>query len=254
MRATATDSSTDPIPPDATAARTGTPDQPEAAVPHRSTSDGASPDDRESRVRALIASDAVSPATRHVLLARLDALGRPPMAVGACLSADQVTTLRAALDRMVPQEDRPRPVDIVAAIDARLAAGRSDGWRYDALPPDAVALTRGLAGLDEAAWERHALDFAALSPIRQDAILQSVQDGTVPGATWQSLPPRRWFEELLADAVEVFYADPLTQEEIGYAGYADLPSWEAIGLDQRDDREPAPIRVNPIPSGAHPHG
>ena len=206
--------------------------------------------DAEARVRALLASDAVTPATRRVLTARLDALGTPPMLVGACLSADHVVTLRAALDRLVPQGDRPRPVDIVAAIDARLAAGRSDGWRFDALPPDATALTRGLEGLNEAAWERHALHFADLSPARQDAILQLVQDGAVPGDIWRSLPPRPWFEELLAEATEIFYADPLAQEEIGYVGYADLPSWQAIGLDRRDDREPAAAPLSLTLTGA----
>lgn len=199
-------------------------------------------DAAELRVRALLASGAVTPATRRVLTARLDALARPPMAVGIRLSAAQVTTLRAVIGRLVPQSDRSRPVDIVAAIDARLAAGRTDGWRYDALPPDTGALTHGLTGLDEAARERYALDFADLPPTRQDAILELVQNGTVPGESWRSMPPMRWFEELLAEAVETFYADPLAQDEIGYVGYADLPDWRAIGLDQRDQRESIPAR------------
>lgn len=191
----------------------------------------------EQRVRALLASEAVSPATRAVLAARLDALSRPPITVGARLTAEQVATLRAVIDRLVPQGDRDRPVDIVAAIDARLAAGQTDGWRYDALPPDTEAIGRGLAGLDEAAWLRHALDFTDLTPARQDALLRLVQNGTVPGETWRALPAQRWFEELLAEACEIFYADPLAQDEIGYVGYADLPAWDAIGLDRRDARE-----------------
>ena len=34
---------------------------------------------------------------------------------------------------------------------------------------------------------------------------------------------------------------PLAQEEIGYAGMADLPAWTKIGLNEREDREPGPM-------------
>lgn len=200
----------------------------------------------ERRVRSLLASDAVSPATRLVLTARLDALARTPIAVGAVLTVEQVATLRAVIDRLVPQDDRIRRVDIVAAIDARLASGRTDGWRYGTLPPDVTAIGRGLTGLDEAAWLRHALDFTDLTSSRQDALLRLVQNGTVPGETWRTLPPRLWFEELLAEACEIFYADPLAQDEIGYVGYADLPGWDAIGLDQHDARELPTTPAGPI--------
>ena len=207
----------------------------------------------ELRVRAVLASTSVSPATRQVLTARLDALARPPITAGARLTAAQVTTLRAVIDRLVPQADHDRPVDIVAAIDARLAAGRTDGWRYDVMPADPEAIVKGLAGLDEAAWLRHARDFADLTPERQDALLRLVQQGNVPGETWRTLPPRRWFEDVLAEACEIFVADPLTQDDMGYAGYADLPDWWAIGLDQRDAREPAPVPATSSPAPAEGH-
>ncbi len=196
-----------------------------------------SPSGAEARVRALLASDAVSPMTRRVLIARLDALDVAPIAFGEHLSAGEVMTLRALTDRLIAQDHRERRVDIVAAIDARLAAVRTNGWRYDALPPDGDALRRGLIGLDEAARERHALPFAGLSAARQDAILRLVQAGDPPGETWRTLPASRWFEEVLAESCEVYYADPIAQDEIGYVGYADLPAWQAIGLGQRDDRE-----------------
>ena len=61
--------------------------------------------------------------------------------------------------------------------------------------------------------------------------------GDAPGATWQTLPAKRFFEELLAEAAENYYSHPLAQEEIGYVGMADLPAWERLGLNQLDDRE-----------------
>lgn len=199
----------------------------------------------------MLSSDAVSEATRIALTARLDALARPPMVVGSHLSADEVVTLRALTERLIPQADRELRVDLVAAIDARLAADRGDGWRYDALPADSQSLRRGLVGLDEAARELHDLTFADLSGDQQDAVLQLVQTGTPPGETWRTLPAERWFEEVLAECSQIYYADPLSQDEIGYVGYADLPSWQAIGLNQRDEREPILTRPRPALNEGH---
>jgi hypothetical protein len=42
-------------------------------------------------------------------------------------------------------------------------------------------------------------------------------------------------------ATETYYAHPLAQEEIGYAGMADARGWRAIGLDEREAHEPASI-------------
>jgi len=200
-------------------------------------------DAAETRVRALLSSEAVSEATRIALTARLDALTRPPMVVGSHLSADEVVTLRALSERLVPQSDRKLKVDLVAAIDARLAADQGDGWRYDALPADTHSLRRGLVGLDETARELHEMAFADLSSDWQDAVLRLVQTGTPPGRTWRTLPAERWFEDVLTECCEIYYADPLSQDEIGYVGYADLPSWQAIGLNQREDRERVAART-----------
>jgi hypothetical protein len=55
------------------------------------------------------------------------------------------------------------------------------------------------------------------------------------------MPANRFFEELLVLATETYYAHPLAQEEIGYAGMADAAGWQAIGLDEREAHEPAPL-------------
>ncbi|MBW3634848.1 MAG: GMC family oxidoreductase [Armatimonadetes bacterium] len=69
------------------------------------------------------------------------------------------------------------------------------------------------------------------------------------------MPSPRFFEELLAEATEHYYAHPLAQEEIGYAGFADAPGWKRIGLDERENREPAPQtepRIEPAASPQSP--
>lgn len=196
-------------------------------------------------VRALLPTEHVTPATREVLRSRLEPGGGSPPPP-RFFDAREVATLRAACDRLLPQTDRPRPVDLAVAIDERLADGKGDGWRYADLPPDGDAYRRGLRGLDEGALARFGSAFASLDGSHQDEILEAVQRGEASGETWETLPSRRFFEELLAELCECYYSDPLSQEEIGYVGMADVPGWQAIGLDQLDPREP--------PALDEPHG
>ena len=77
--------------------------------------------------QAFIDSDRVAPNTRAVLEARAD-VPEPP----AILSAQQQSTLRAALARILPR--RADPIDLAAPILTRLAKGKGDGWRFDSLP------------------------------------------------------------------------------------------------------------------------
>lgn len=80
--------------------------------------------------------------------------------------------------------------------------------------------------------------FGELGEAEQDAIIGQLVAGQAPGANWQQLPQLRFVEELLAELTENYYAHPLAQEEIGYVGMADVPGWQRIGLNEREDREP----------------
>lgn len=185
-------------------------------------------------VEHLLQSDFVTPATRAALLGRLN----PAKAPLGFFSAAEAATLRAVCDRLIPQPERATPIEIVAAIDERLVQNKGNGWRYDALPNDGQALRAGLRGLDESAQILHSTDFIALNSAQQDAILRAVQNEEAAGEVWTTLPPRRFFEELLAEVVECYYAHPLAQEEIGYAGMADARGWTRISLNEREEREP----------------
>jgi hypothetical protein len=191
----------------------------------------------------LLDTPAVTPATRRVMTARL--AGEPGLAPGEgapprFLDGAAFATLRAACARLLAIGDgeEPSAAWVAAAIDHRLARGASDGWRYDALPPDGDAYRRALAGLDALAMAEHDRPFPALDGDAQDALLARMQRGDVHGEAWHRLDARRCFEELLAECVECRYAHPLALDEIGYAGYADAPGWRAIGLDEREPREP----------------
>ena len=186
-------------------------------------------------VRALLDTPHVSEATRAAVQARLDA---PAAYAPQFLAPETYTLLEAVAARLFPQPDRPeQPIALAPAVDQRLAEGRADGWRYDALPPDREAYRLGLGGIQEIAQSQFQADFTTLNTEQQDAVLQALASGTPPGTIWETLDAGRFFEEMLAELTETYYAHPLAQEEIGYVGLADLPSWTKIGLNEKEDRE-----------------
>jgi gluconate 2-dehydrogenase gamma chain len=187
-------------------------------------------------VRALLATPHVSAATRAALQARLDAPAYAPQ----FLAPEAYALLEAVASRIFPQPDRSeQPIPLAPAIDQRLAEGRADGWRYDALPPDREAYRVGLGGIQEIAQALFQTTFQQLDTTGQDAVLHALASGTPPGTTWETLNASRFFEEMLAELTEAYYSHPLAQEEIGYVGMADLPAWARIGLNEKEDREPA---------------
>ena len=169
----------------------------------------------EAQARALLASDRVTAPTRRVLLARLDAA---PVAARV-LDPSAFATLTAAAARLVPLGGLQDRVDLAGRLDAQLAVGPGDGWRYAEAPSDLEAMRAGLAALDAHAG---ASGFAALAPERQDALLHAAQAG---GEGW---PPfaARWFEDLLAALCHLAYAHPLVQLDIGYDGMADAHGFQ----------------------------
>lgn len=185
----------------------------------------------------LIDTPFVTAPTRAALKARLAML---PVMEPRFLSAAEFALLGALCDRLL-DEGGDRRIDVPGAIDALLAAGTSDGWRYDALPDDGTAMRRGLAGFDQTARALCGASFLDLSDADRDRVIGAVQAGDPPGEAWTTLPASRFFEDLLAAATEAFYAHPLAQEEIGYVGYADARGWQAIALGEREPREPEPL-------------
>lgn len=198
----------------------------------------------------LLATDLVTPKTREVLAARIAAHAAAHPLPPRFFTCAEFTTLEAVCARLIPQPDREHPIDLAGAIDQRLADGKTDGWRYDNMPPDGEAYRRALGGIDDAAAAMsnrslgHSLEarFATLGAARQDAVLLAVQRGEAPGAAWKTMSATRFFEELLAEVVESYYSHPLAEDEIGYGGFADAHGWQRIGLDQLEPFEPRAFR------------
>ncbi len=190
----------------------------------------------------VLKSPRVSAPTRRVLEQRLAGplSGYKPK----CISPEAFQILERVLGRLLPDDEHGAPganeLSLAARLEQQRAAGHGNGWRYATLPPDAQALSLGLARLDESAQHRHRRHFLELTEDRADALLHRVQNGE---EKWEGLDASRWFEEILADATELYVAQPSTMDAMGFDGFADEPAgWPAesgngIGLNNTEPWE-----------------
>lgn len=206
---------------------------------------GTGPSVPESFAR-LIASSRVSRRMRAALAVRAladDAGYRPRV-----LSRTQLQTLRSIADRVVPQTGRA--IDLAARLEAQLAAGKGDGWRFSDLPPDREAYGQALDAM---------AGFGDMAPHEQDAWLtrmaagecsSSIDPAHAPqdgGPALNDAQMKHWFEDLRADLVRLWLAHPATMARIGFDGFAnggDGPrkqGFERLGAGERESWEPVPV-------------
>ena len=93
----------------------------------------------------------------------------------------------ALLDHLTGQLGEPR-VPVLQMIDARLAAGETDGWRYDDMPEDGQAWRDTLSYLDADAKARCGTTFAEAAEADRHQLIQAVQDQAA--GTWHGLAGR----------------------------------------------------------------
>lgn len=177
--------------------------------------------------------------TRRAVRRRLEEI--PPIRF---FSEHEARTLAAVAERIIPQPDRTesKKVPIVPWIDEKLYEDERDGYRYEELPPQPRAWRLGLRGIDEAA---RALfedkTFVELDTLSQDVVLSHIERGEVLSATWEQLPPARFFKSVLSiTIVKIYYAHPLAWNEIGYNGPSSprghVRKWEG-GVDPWEAQE-----------------
>ncbi len=186
-------------------------------------------------VRRLLETDAVTEPTRTALEKRLRETDdyQPKF-----FDAAEFALLDAVCRWLIIQDEGSDFVDCAAFVDKSLNENESNGWRYNELPNDAETFRGGLGGINETAQNKFGAEFVRLNEFQQNEILTEIQNGTAAGEIWKTLSAELFFEELLAKAVEVYYAHPFAQERIGYVGMADAPGWTQIGLNELESREP----------------
>ena len=93
---------------------------------------------------------------------------------------------------------------VLEMIDARLAAGETDGWRYADMPEDGQAWRDTLGYLDKDAHVRCGTSFAAAPGPDQAALIQAVQDSS----EWHGLPAARVWSLWTRYACTALYSHP----------------------------------------------
>lgn len=181
----------------------------------------------------LLASERVSRRTRAALLGRID---DPRDDEASCLDVTQRTTLAAIIGHILPGCGSAE--SLARRLDYALAAGEGDGWRFADLPPDGTAWVAGLDALGR---------FTTLSTEGQAANLERIADGNWDdGGSLSATQMRHWFEDVRAEAVRLWLAQPAALARIGYTGFANGGDGERpqgftrTSADDHEPWEPAP--------------
>lgn len=180
--------------------------------------------------------------TAAVVVARL-----APREALQFFTASEERTGRALVDRLLAQEEEPR-VPVLEMIDARLAAGQTDGWHYDNLPPDAEAWRASLVALDGDAHAIYGRGFDELDVGTQKEVLETVRTSE---HEWHGLPATRTWELWMRYSCAAFYSHPWAWNEIGFGGPAYPRGYKNAGLGRREPWEVAEHdATNPVAWGS----
>jgi Gluconate 2-dehydrogenase subunit 3 len=180
------------------------------------------------------------PVTADAVLARV----APPAAV-KFFAGPEESCARALLNLLTGQDEPDVPV--LEMVDARLAAGQTDGWRYADMPEDGEAWRATLAYLDADAHQRCGTSFGDAPEADQAALVQAVQD--LKSGDWHGLPAGHVWSLWTRYACTAFYAHPFAWAEIGFPGPAYPRGYKNAGVGQLEpfevgDAQPAddPVR------------
>ena len=155
-----------------------------------------------------------------------------------------------ALLNLLTGQDGESAVPVLEMVDARLAAGETDGWRYADMPEDGQAWRETLAHLDADAYQRSGTPFADAAQADQLKLIQAVQD--LKSAPWHGLPAAHVWSLWTRYACTAFYAHPFAWGEIGFPGPAYPRGYKNAGVGKLEpfevgDAHPA---EDPVREGA----
>ena len=179
--------------------------------------------------------------TRRVVLDRVENV--PPIRF---FDAREEATLRAFCDVVTAQDSEPR-VPVLEMVDAKLHAGKLDGFQYADMPDDREVWRLAAKGLDDVARARGAESFdRADDPIKLE-IVAAFHKGELAGGVWDRMPAAKAFSVLMRAVLSQFYSHPWAWNEIGFGGPA-YPRGYArlvIGLRETWEGEEA-FDVDPV--------
>jgi gluconate 2-dehydrogenase gamma chain len=172
--------------------------------------------------------------------------GEPPRPVNPLgwyfLKPEEVVTLEAIVDRLIPADHLSpggKEAGCVVFIDRQLAGPFGEASRLYTKGPfhpgqptqgyqnhltPAGRYREGLAALNDYARAHGYHSFAQLPPRLQDDILKGLESGAVDLALKSGLDTRDFFELVLQNTMEGFFADPL------YGGNRNMVGWKLVGF------------------------
>jgi hypothetical protein len=144
----------------------------------------------------------------------------------------------ALLNQLTGQSDEPLGVPIAEMVDARLAAGETDGWHYADMPADGQAWRDTLGYLDKDAHARCGTSFADAAEREQAVIIQAVQDGP----EWHGMSAPRVWSLWTRYACAALYSHPHAWSEMGFPGPAYPRGYKNAGVGRLEPFEVADTR------------
>ena len=180
------------------------------------------------------------PVTAELITARTG----PPPRPRFFTEAEQASAA-VLLDQLTGQCDEPAGVPVLEMVDARLAAGETDGWRYADMPEDGQAWRDTLGYLDKDAHDRCGTSFAAAPRHDQAAIIQAVQDAS----EWHGLNAPRVWSLWTRYACTALYSHPDAWSEMGFPGPAYPRGYKNAGVGKREPFEVGDARPAEDPVG-----
>ncbi|MGC1371804.1 MAG: gluconate 2-dehydrogenase subunit 3 family protein [Candidatus Sulfotelmatobacter sp.] len=130
----------------------------------------------------------------------------------------------AVFDHLLPQSDRTpdRKIPILNHVDHRLDINQTQGYRFENMPPDRDAYKLGMRAINEESRARLQRDFTACSYEQREETLKVIHDGEPIAAQdiWGKMSVHRFWQLILGDAIDAYYAHPWAWDEIGFGGPA----------------------------------
>jgi Gluconate 2-dehydrogenase subunit 3 len=184
------------------------------------------------------------PVTASLVTSRLD----PPAPLAFFTDAEAACAV-VLVNLLTGQQD-DQQIPVLPMIDARLAAGETDGWRYSDMPEDGQAWRDTLAYLDADADTLCGTTFAAAPEEQQLELIQAVQDRG--SKDWHGLNAAHVWSLWTRYACTALYAHPLAWNEIGFSGPAYPRGYKNAGVDKLEPFEVRDARPSgdPIREGA----
>jgi hypothetical protein len=165
--------------------------------------------------------------TRDLVRARIDSVPERRF-----LSEPEFATLVAFAYIALAQDRDPR-IPVMAFVDAKLASGRGDGYRYEDLPSDPETWRIVARGLDDSAGGAfHEAPVGA-----RERIVADFASGELSGGAWSQVNVQRAYAVVMRDLAEAFYSHPWAWNEIGFGGPAYPRGYQALGVDRHEPWE-----------------